>query len=75
MASLPPSLHHALAHAHGQFAAKAKAAGMSTEAFAEKHKGDPGVLGHEARLALTLMHFNHGKSPEHHDSMFPKSAG
>ena len=42
-------------NAHGQFAAKAKKAGLSTRAFAEKHKGAPGLLGKQARLALTLM--------------------
>ena len=44
---------------HGVFRAAAKRAGMSTTAYAEKHKGASGVLGHRARLALTLMHLNH----------------
>lgn len=39
----------------GAFSAKAKAAGMSTRQFAEKHKNDSGRLGAQARLALTLM--------------------
>lgn len=47
-------------NAHGQFAAKAKAAGKSTREFAEEHKGDKGKLGKQARLALTLMGM-HGK--------------
>jgi len=47
--------------AHGQFAAKAKAAGMSTREYAEKHKGDKGKTGKQARLALTLMGMHHGK--------------
>ena len=38
----------------GAFTASAKKAGMSTHAFAEKHKGDGGVTGRRARLALTL---------------------
>ena len=45
----------ATAHAHGQFRAKAKAAGMSTLAFAQKHEHSPGLLGQQARLALVLM--------------------
>ena len=47
---------------HGAFRAKAKAAGMSTEAFAEKHQNAPGVLGHQARLAKTLMHLSKHKA-------------
>ena len=39
----------------GSFSAAAKRAGMSTRAFAQKHKHDPGTLGRRARLALTLM--------------------
>lgn len=35
----------------GVFSAKAKAAGMSTAAYAEKEKDAPGKLGAEARLA------------------------
>lgn len=45
----------AVANANGQFRAKAKAAGMSTQAYAAKNKGAPGKLGKQARLALTLM--------------------
>lgn len=45
----------ATSNAHGQFAAKAKAAGESTRAYAEEHKGDSGKTGKQARLALTLM--------------------
>lgn len=36
----------------GVFSAKAKAAGMSTHAYAEKEKGAKGKLGKEARVAL-----------------------
>lgn len=44
----------ATANSHGQFRAKAKAAGMSTMAYAEQEKGAPGKTGAQARLALTL---------------------
>jgi hypothetical protein len=36
----------------GKFSAKAKRAGMSTHAYAEKEKNAKGTLGAEARLAL-----------------------
>lgn len=39
----------------GKFAAKAKAAGMSTRAYAEKEKDAPGKLGEEARFAKNAM--------------------
>ena len=42
----------------GKFSAKAKAAGMSTAAYAKKEASAPGKLGKEARLASTLMHLN-----------------
>lgn len=45
----------------GKFKAKAKRAGMSTRAYAEKEKGAKGTLGKEAREALTLMDM-HGQS-------------
>ncbi len=35
--------------------AAAAAAGMTTHAYMEKHKGDPGVAGQRARLGLTLQ--------------------
>lgn len=38
----------------GAFKAQAQHAGMSTTAFAEKHKHDSGKTGSRARLALTL---------------------
>lgn len=38
----------------GAFSAKAKAAGMSTQAYAEKEKHAPGRLGDEARFDLVL---------------------
>jgi hypothetical protein len=46
-------------NAHGQFAAKAKKAGMSTRAYAEANAGAKGLLGKQARLALTLMGMHH----------------
>lgn len=45
--------------AHGQFAAKAKAAGESTREFAREKAGAPGLLGKQARLAETLMSMSH----------------
>lgn len=45
----------ATANAHGQFRDKAKRAGMSTQAYAEKESDAPGKLGKQARLALILM--------------------
>ena len=42
----------AFSNAHGQFKAKAEAAGESTAAYAEKEKNAPGRLGKQARLAL-----------------------
>jgi len=65
------SEHHwigaAIRH-HGVFRAAAKRAGMSTEAYARKHEHTSGVLGHRARLALTLMHLTH-----HDESQTPES--
>ena len=51
----------ATSNSHGQFAAKAKAAGMSTQAYAQKHKGDAGLTGKQARLALALSKARKGK--------------
>lgn len=45
----------ATSNAHGQFAAKAKAAGKSTKEFAAEKASAPGKLGKQARLAETLM--------------------
>lgn len=46
-------------NAHGQFAAKAAKAGMSTKAFAAEKAGAPGKLGKQARLAESLMNMRH----------------
>lgn len=45
----------AFANSHGQFKAKASAAGESTKEYAEKEKSAPGRLGKQARLALVGM--------------------
>jgi hypothetical protein len=45
----------ATSNSHGQFRAKAQAAGMSTKAYANKEAGAPGKTGKQARLAKTLM--------------------
>jgi len=42
-------------NSHGQFAAKAKAAGESTRQYAAEHQHSKGRLGKQARLAMTLM--------------------
>lgn len=46
-------------NAHGQFKAKAEAAGMSTKEYAENHQHDTDKTGKQARLALTLMGMSH----------------
>lgn len=51
----------ATSNAHGQFAAKAKKAGVSTAAFAKKKKGGKGLTAKQANLAATLMKLNKGK--------------
>ena len=43
----------------GVFKEKAKEAGMSTRAYAEKEDSAPGALGKEARLATNLMGMSH----------------
>lgn len=45
----------ATSNAHGQFAAKAKRAGMSTAAYASAHDTGSGTTAKQARLAETLM--------------------
>ena len=45
----------ATSNAHGQFAAKAKAAGKTTAAYAAEKADAPGRTGKQARLAKTLM--------------------
>ena len=48
----------------GKFAAKAKAAGMSTAAFAKSKADAPGKLGKQARLAMTLSKLRKKKANE-----------
>lgn len=45
---------------HGQFRAKAERAGETTRQYADEHKGDSGVTGQQARLAINLMGLHHG---------------
>lgn len=54
-------IQKATENAHGQFKAKAEAAGMSTKEYAENHKHDTDKTGKQARLALTLMGLSHKK--------------
>jgi hypothetical protein len=52
-------------HAHldkGSFSAKAKKAGKSTASYASAKAGSGGKLGHQARLAKTLMGLHKGHS-------------
>jgi hypothetical protein len=58
----------ATANAHGQFAAKAKAAGESTRRYAAEKKDAPGVLGKQARLAETLMGMHHSRAAKRYGS-------
>lgn len=44
-------MQKAFANAHGQFRAKAKAAGESTAEYAQEKKGAGGLLGKQANLA------------------------
>ena len=43
----------------GSFSSKAKAAGESTQAYAQEKKGAAGRLGKQARLALAFMSAKH----------------
>jgi len=45
----------------GALRKKAKGAGMSTMAFAQKNKGKPGRTGKQARLAVTLSKMRKSK--------------
>ncbi len=53
-------MKQAFSNSHGQFKAKAKRAGMSTRAFAEKEKDAGGLAGKQANLALVGMNASHG---------------
>lgn len=54
----------ATSNAHGQFRAKAEAAGKSTAEYAREKSSAPGKLGKQARLASTLMGLSHKKRAE-----------
>ena len=58
----PNWIEKATANSHGQFAAKANKAGMSTKSYANKESGKGGKTGKQANLAKTLMGMNKGKS-------------
>lgn len=49
----------------GLFSAKAKRAGMSTQAYARKEYHAPGALGKQARFAANAANWNH---PREHSS-------
>ena len=53
----------ATANSHGQFRAKAEAAGKSTAEFAKEKEHAPGLLGKQARLAEALMGSHHHSEP------------
>lgn len=50
----------------GAFRAKAKRAGMSTHAYAEREKNAPGRTGKEARLAVTFEKHRPGRRKTSH---------
>ncbi len=60
MAEKKKWIKSATAGAHGQFRAKAEAAGETTREFASEHADDSGTTGKQARLAQTLMGMHHG---------------
>lgn len=62
----------ATANAHGQFKAKAQAAGESTAAYAKDKADAPGKLGKQARLASALMGM-HSKRKKAAASMYPSA--
>lgn len=58
----------------GKFSAKARRAGMSTHAYAEKERHASGKLGKEARLALVYEKYRPGKK-RHHKRHTSRSRG
>ena len=54
-------MEKAFANSHGQFKAKAKKAGMSTSAFAQKEKGAGGKTGKQANLVRIAAKANHSR--------------
>jgi hypothetical protein len=65
-------MKEAFANSHGQFKAKAAAAGKSTAEYASEKSDAPGKLGKQARLAEVGMAAHHKKSAAHRYS--PKHA-
>lgn len=63
MAKAKKWIKAATENAHGQFRAKAEAAGESTKAFANEHASDGGKIGKQARLAKSLMGMHKKKKP------------
>jgi len=57
-------MKEAFSNSHGQFKAKAKAAGESTGAYAREHEHSKGKLGKQARLAEVGMR-THKAHPPH----------
>lgn len=53
-------IEEATENSHGQFAAKAKEAGMSTKAYAKKKKGGKGITAKQAQLAANLLNAQKG---------------
>jgi hypothetical protein len=63
----------AFANSHGQFKAKAEAAGESTAEFAKEKAHAPGKLGKQARLAEVGMHARkHKNAKDMQASMYRK---
>ena len=52
-------IQSATSNAHGQFKAKAEAAGKTTREYAAEKADAPGETGKQARLAETLMGMRH----------------
>jgi len=48
----------------GAATAAAKKEGCTVEEWAEKHQGDKGLTGQQARLAMTLHHINKHEDAE-----------
>lgn len=65
----------AFANAHGQFKAKAKAAGETTGEFAHEHEHDSGKLGKQARLAEVGMESHKKKHHSKVGAMYGKKQG
>lgn len=60
----------ATSNAHGQFKAKAEAAGETTKEFAKEKESAPGLLGKQARLAEALMGMHHRKGSEKRKALY-----